>query len=343
MCTSSREPCVVTSTAFTSSIGRSGKLTFMITPLDQPASKSFWMMPGAKCSAVPNWAPMSSWKPLMACDRAMEGTPRAMPCRAPATVPDRVTSSPRFWPRLTPESTRAGCSGIMSLTASTTQAVGVPETAHSRLDTSRTLRGADRVMPRPAPDCSTSGAQTQTSSLSWAAIRRRASKPSAWMPSSLVRRMRMPGLANVGDPAHVGLQHGRHGDAAVVLLVVLHHRHQGAPHRQARAVERVYEARALLAGLAAARIHAPGLEVAAVRAGRDFAIGVLRRQPDLQVVGLARREAHVAGAQQHDAIGQLQTLQHLLGAGHHAQVLGLGLLRRGDRGRLDLGVLVLAG
>ena len=31
---------------------------------------------------------------------------------------------------------------------------------------------------------------------------------------------------------------------------------------------------------------------------RDLAVGVLRRQPDLEVVGLRRTEAHVAGAQQ---------------------------------------------
>src|SRR3546814_9042590 len=63
-----------------------------------------------------------------------------------------------------------------------------------------------------------------------------------------------------------------------------------------------------------ARLHAAGLEVAAVRAARDLAVGALPRQPDLNVVGLAGREAHVAGRQHHAAIWQLEALPHRLGA-----------------------------
>jgi hypothetical protein len=56
-----------------------------------------------------------------------------------------------------------------------------------------------------------------------------------------------------------------------------------------------------------------------VRAGADLAVGVLRRQPDLEVIGLGRAEAHVAAAQQH-AVGQAELLQHRLGvAGHFFQ------------------------
>ena len=60
-------------------------------------------------------------------------------------------------------------------------------------------------------------------------------------------------------PERVGHRH-----RAVGLLVVLQHRHQRAADREARAVERVDEARALAAlGAGSARLHAPRLEVAA--------------------------------------------------------------------------------
>ena len=70
-------------------------------------------------------------------------------------------------------------------------------------------------------------------------------RPGAWMPSSLVTRMRMvrPAVSMRVEPAHVGLQRFRHRDAAVLVLVVLHHRDQRAADRDARAVERVDEAR----------------------------------------------------------------------------------------------------
>ena len=93
------------------------------------------------------------------------GTPSAMPSIAPATVPDMVTSSAALWPRLTPESTRSGlASFISSSIASITQSVGVPVTAKRRSSSCRTRSGSDRVSAREAPDCSASGAQTQTSS-----------------------------------------------------------------------------------------------------------------------------------------------------------------------------------
>ena len=53
----------------------------------------------------------------------------------------------------------------------------------------------------------------------------------------------------------------------------------------------------------------------------------LPRQPDLDVVGLLRGETHVAGAQRHDAVMQVEPPQHLLGAGEHALVLVPALLR----------------
>ena len=144
------------------------------------------------------------------------------------------------------------------------------------------------------------------------------------MPSSLVTRDAHQQLTRLDlsfDAAHVGLQRVRHRDRAVCLLVVLHHRDQRAADRDAGAVERVDEARDLAVLAAIARVHAPRLEVAADRAGRNLAVHVLARQPDLDVVGLLRGKAHVAGAQRDDAVMQVEPLQHLLGAGEHALVL----------------------
>jgi hypothetical protein len=95
-------------------------------------------------------------------------------------------------------------------------------------------------------------------------------------------------------------------------------------------------------GWPVARVHAPGLEVAAVGARGDLAVAALPRQPDLEVVGLARAEAGVAGAERQDAVGQAQATEHLLGAPRHPLVLGLGLLGRRDADQLDLRELVLA-
>src|SRR4051812_28495669 len=87
--------------------------------------------------------------------------------------------------------------------------------------------------------------------------------------------------SNVRQAVEVGVQSLGNGDAAALVLVVLQQRHQGAAHGQARAIERVHEARALLAGRLGARIHSPCLEVAAVGARADLAVAVLARQPDL--------------------------------------------------------------
>ncbi|CCJ83722.1 hypothetical protein BN133_99 [Cronobacter dublinensis 582] len=87
----------------------------------------------------------------------------------------------------------------------------------------------------------------------------------------------------------------------------------------------------LFIGLAAAaRLHATSLEIPYVRAGRDFAVRILRRDPHFQVVGFTRAKAHVAGAQQHLAIRQAEQLQHSLRmAGHLFQRLH-GVFRTHD-------------
>ena len=71
-------------------------------------------------------------------------------------------------------------------------------------------------------------------------------------------------------------------------------------------------------GLAGARgaeldVRAARLERLGVAAGRNLAVRLLARQPDLDVVGLRRRESHVAGAEQHRPIRQPEALEDGLG------------------------------
>ncbi len=94
--------------------------------------------------------------------------------------------------------------------------------------------------------------------------------------------------------------------------------------------------------VAPAGLHAAGLEITGVGARADLAVGVLRGQPDFQVVGLDGREAHVAGAQQHLAVRQAQLFQHHFRTAGHAGVLGVAVFRAADRHQLDLLELVLA-
>ncbi|MDR1998795.1 MAG: 5-(carboxyamino)imidazole ribonucleotide mutase, partial [Frankiaceae bacterium] len=65
----------------------------------------------------------------------------------------------------------------------------------------------------------------------------------------------------------------------------------------------------------------------------------LPRHPHLDVISLLCRKTHVAGAQRHHAVMQVETTQHLLGASQHAFVLVLAAFGRGDRHQLDLGEL----
>src|SRR5579871_2001706 len=224
-----------------------------------------------------------------------------------------------------------------------TQSVGVPLMAKRRSSTARMRSGSLSESECETPDWSNSGATTQTSSDSARAISAQTSRPGALMPSSLVTRMRIDSIALLDhrDAAHVGLERVRHRDRAVALLIGLHHGDERAADRDARAVERVHGANAAVLATVT-RVHAARLEIAAHRAGRDLAKEVLPRQPDLDVVGLLRRETHVAGAQRDDAVVQIQPAQHLLGARQHTLMLVLALLGRRDRNELDLGELVLA-
>src|SRR3546814_11077752 len=72
-----------------------------------------------------------------------------------------------------------------------------------------------------------------------------------------------------------------------------------------------------------------------------FPICLLAWEPDFQVKGLARAEAHIAGAQQHSSVGQLKRLQNPLRGGQHFLVLCFGLLGRAYSDKFDLLELML--
>ncbi len=93
---------------------------------------------------------------------------------------------------------------------------------------------------------------------------------------------------------------------------------------------------------AVADLRAARLEVAAVRAARDLAVGVLTGQPHLEVVRLLRAEADVARAQRDDAVVQLEPLEHRRGVARHLLELGVARLGRREAHELDLVELVLA-
>ena len=164
---------------------------------------------------------------------------------------------------------------------------------------------------------------------------------SAWRQLERAAR-RSIGGGNHLAAAHERAQRRRDHHRAVLLLVVLEDRDQGAAHRQAGAVQRVHEL-----GLAGALrpvldVGAAGLERLAVRARRDLAVGLLARQPDLDVVGLGGLEAHVAGGQAHRAIRQLEPLEHFLGVRGQRLELVVALLGRRELHQLHLVELVLA-
>src|SRR5205814_7645705 len=107
------------------------------------------------------------------------------------------------------------------------------------------------------------------------------------------------------------VQHLRHADRAVVLLVVLHDRDDRPPHRNGGAVEGVD----LLGPPAFWSIADPQparLEVGGVRARGELAVALLPRQPRLEVVLLRGRGAEVPGRDVRYLVGDPEGLQDLL-------------------------------
>ena len=123
--------------------------------------------------------------------------------------------------------------------------------------------------------------------------------------------------------------------------MVLEDRHQGTADGQAGAVQRVQMGRPAAVGGPAADAGAARLIGLAVGAGGDLAVGLLARQPDLEIVGLGGGDAHVAGRQRHHAVGQLEQLQHSLGVPGELLESVVARPRRGELHQLHLVELVL--
>src|SRR5262249_38317273 len=94
---------------------------------------------------------------------------------------------------------------------------------------------------------------------------------------------------------------------------------------QARTVQRMNEAHFASTGRTVSDTGAARLEIVEVAAGRNFAVRVLTGQPDFDVVALGRREAHVAGRMDDDAIGELETLQYFFRVVRQGFEFGAGI------------------
>src|SRR5882762_7120382 len=111
----------------------------------------------------------------------------------------------------------------------------------------------------------------------------------------------------------------RHG--AVGLLPRLEQRRDGAWQRDTRRIECVHQLRLRAGGGAVADVGTPRLEIGEAARARDLEPLADTRRPDLEVVRLGAGEAQVAGREQHDAVGELEALQHGLGVRRHPLVL----------------------
>src|SRR5580700_3047301 len=140
--------------------------------------------------------------------------------------------------------------------------------------------------------------------------------------------------------AQIRPQRLRHYHAAIPLLVVFDDRHPGAAHSQAAAVQRMGEL-----GLALRTFEsygsAAGLEGLEIRAGGDFLVAVLARQPDFDIVSLRRRKTGIAGREHHRAEGESQAPQDVFGIGRELFELVVTVVRMGELHQLHLLELVL--
>src|SRR3990167_6716800 len=106
--------------------------------------------------------------------------------------------------------------------------------------------------------------------------------------------------------SHVRTQHLRYHDAPIFLLVIFQHRNHGSPHSETGAVERVDKHRPPLLFRAVADLSPARLKVLAVGARADLPVRPLPGKPNLQVIRLRGGKAQIAGAELHNAIGNVQ-------------------------------------
>src|SRR5580692_2965080 len=144
-----------------------------------------------------------------------------------------------------------------------------------------------------------------------------------WQPSS--QNLRAPEIRS---------QRRRHVDASVGALVGFEDPDQRPRERQAGAVQGVEKAGLFFSVLRAPGgrplepdVGAAGLEVTEVGAGADLQPFVAAGRPQLEVELGHRRERQVTRAHLHDAVGELQRLQDVLGVGQEGRQLVHGGVR----------------
>src|SRR5579885_292312 len=142
--------------------------------------------------------------------------------------------------------------------------------------------------------------------------------------------------------AQVGPEGLRHGHRTVGILIVLEHGHERSPDSEPGAVQRMYGLGPAAVGIAPAGLHAPRLEGLEVAAGGDLPIAALRRQPDLEIIGLGAAEADVGAAEGDRPVRQLQALEHFLGMARQLLEHRVGIRRTHDLHQLHLVELVAA-
>src|SRR5438105_2865582 len=136
--------------------------------------------------------------------------------------------------------------------------------------------------------------------------------------------------AQLLEASEVGPERRRDAHSAGFRLMVLEQRGVGPRQRHAGGIQRMRDLR-LGAGFAPeAHAHAPRLEVLEVGAGRALEPGSGARRPDLEVVALRGGEAHVAAAEQHHAIRQLERLEDIRDVSRQLLVLVVARLRGDD-------------
>jgi hypothetical protein len=144
-----------------------------------------------------------------------------------------------------------------------------------------------------------------------------------------------------GVATQVGQQDRWNVDRAVLILVVLQHRHQSAPHGQTRAVQGVHQL-ILTLGIFKASLQTLGLKALAIGHRTDLTVGVLRGQPDLKVVGFRSAKTHITGSQTLEPVRQSLFLQNGLGMSCHGLKRFVTALGVHDLHHLDFVKLVLA-
>src|SRR5687768_14759850 len=104
----------------------------------------------------------------------------------------------------------------------------------------------------------------------------------------------------------------------------------------------MYESNLAATARPVANAGAPRLKILIVAAGRNLAIRILPREPDLEIVALRRAETHVTCRVDHNAICNLQTFKDLFCVGYQRFQFIAGLFGKRELHELYLIKLMLA-